>query len=301
MLFKFDRLRFRNIRYVRYIDDIKLLAKAEVPLKRALLTLDLISKNLGLVPQAQKINLGKIERVEDILKTILSEILEKVEGKAAGSQKTLYKMFCKSIQKEKQGYTITDTTTFKYSLKRMNPRRDVLKRIATMLNQRPDCSFVFAEYLKKFPASKEAADILLDTLHRDPTYDAVAANYIEAMDVCEPEIRQSAYRRVIHTAKRRSIEKSILLRIAILTFRGRRSGPKDALRLLQAEKNPIVKNIVMHRLYGDDDDTPYKINDCLGLLQKGVTSDNDDFARCCAFNLIYHASSIGELWEAPPM
>src|SRR5262249_47276873 len=155
----------------------------EIPLRRGLLKLDLMSKELGLVPQAQKVNLGKVERVEEITKTIPSAILAEVEEDPSGSQRTVYKMLCRSLKREKGRLEIEDATKFKYALLRLNPRRDVLRRIAPLLVDRPDCSYVFAAYLKKFPACREAADILLETLRRDPTYDAAAAHYIEAMDV----------------------------------------------------------------------------------------------------------------------
>ncbi len=300
ILFNFDRLRFRDVKYSRYIDDIRLMAKSEVPLRRALLTLDLTCKEFGLVPQAQKITLGKVDRIEDITKNIPSQLVADFAKGKKGTQKALFKMFCASMTKEHDRYEIKDVTKFKFALHRLNPRRDVLERLRGLLNSRPDCSLTFAEYLKKFPANKEAADILLNSLKHDPTYDAVAAHFIEAMDICEPELDHSPYRRVIHTAERRSIEKSILLKIAILTFRGRRCGPKDAARMIQAETNTIVKNITMHRLFGEEADNPYKVSDCVELFKAGVICADGDLARCCAFNLIYHSASISVPWDIPP-
>lgn len=299
VLFRFDAMKFMDVVYVRYIDDIKLMAKEETPLRRALLHLDLMSKSLGLVPQAQKINLGKVNTVEDITKTIPSAVLSQVRG-GSKPQQTLYRLFCGSIKKEKGRDEIIDVTAFKFSILRLNPRRDVLKRIAPLLIRRPDCSYWFAAYLKKFPASPEAANILLETLRRDPTYDAAAAHYIEAMDECEPRRLYTAYRRIVSTAKKRSIEKSILVRLAVLTFKARRAGPKHAAYMINDEPNYMVKNIVLHRLFGEDDDTPYKVADCVGLLELGVSSPDEDFARCCALRLIYHAADVGGSWEPPP-
>jgi hypothetical protein len=300
ILLNFDKLRFRNVKYLRYIDDIKLMAKDEVPLRRALLTLDLTCKEYGLVPQAQKINLGKVENIEDITKNVPSMLVAEFEKNKKGTQKQLFKMFCASLVKEKSGHAIRDVTKFRFALNRLNPRRDVLERLKGMMNSRPDCSLAFANYLKKFPNDQEAADIILNSIKHDPTYDAVAANFIEAMDVCEPENNHIAYRRVIQTAEKRSIEKSILLRIAILTFRGRRIGPKDAARLIQAEPNPIVKNIVMHRLFGEEASNPYKVSDCFDLFKAGIISGDGDLARCCAFNLIYHSTLMEMEWSIPP-
>ena len=66
---------------------------------------------------------------------------------------------------------------------------------------RPDLSWFFAHYFKKFPSDHEVADILLSALRSDPTYDASAANYIDAVDVCEPATGTKEYRRVIHRSR----------------------------------------------------------------------------------------------------
>jgi Reverse transcriptase (RNA-dependent DNA polymerase) len=58
-LFDFDKLSFPQSKYFRYVDDIKLMSKDEAPIRRALVRLDLASKRLGLVPQAQKIECRK--------------------------------------------------------------------------------------------------------------------------------------------------------------------------------------------------------------------------------------------------
>jgi hypothetical protein len=287
-LFHFDAKTFKQVKYLRYVDDIKLMAKDEAPLRRALLRLDLASKELGLVPQAQKIRLRKVASLQEIQKTIPSVVASAtaMNPTSPQSQKELITMFRRSLRKRGKEWLIDDITKFRFSLLRLNPRRDVLQRIPSMLLKRPDCSWVFAAYLQKFPEDKAAADILLNALRQDPIYDATAANYIEAMDVCEPAIRNPLYQRVIQTANRRSEEKSILLTIASLTFRGRRLGPKDAAKLIGRQKDPVVKGLLLHRLFGNDPGAPYKLTDCAALLEKEVDGDDADLARFCASLLL---------------
>lgn len=299
VLFRFDAIKFRNVRYLRYVDDIKLMSKQEVLLRRALLKLDLMSKELGLVPQAQKISIGKVEHVEQLTKIIPSQVVAEIERAGKGSQKLVYAMFTKSLSRKNRVDKIVDDTKFAYSLMRLDPRRSVMLRIAPLLLKRPDLSFVFSAYLKRFPANKEAAEILLATLKSDPAYDNAAAHYIDAMDVCEPEFPKTRYRRVVASASRRSEEKSILLRIATLSFRGRRVGPRDAVRLLQDEPSPLVKNIVLHRLFGDDDGQPYKLADCIALLEESVKGVDEDLARCSAMALLSHSLQCELLWQSP--
>jgi hypothetical protein len=287
-LFYFDALKFKRSHYFRYVDDIKLMAKDEVAVRRALLKLDIASKELGLVPQAQKIELRQVNSLSELVKSVPSNVASISTTKLVNQkyQKRLTRIFRASIHKSKQQWMITDPTKFKFSLVRMNPRRDILKRIAPMLVKRPDLSGIFAAYLRKFPADKMAADVLLNALRMDPTYDASAANYINAMDVCEPPSGHLPYRRAVQTVEQRSEEKSLHLKIASATFRGKRKGPSDALRLIEKQENPIARGILLHRLFGDGPDAPYKISNCLPLLQKEISGEDEDLARFSASLLL---------------
>jgi hypothetical protein len=87
-----------------------------------------------------------------------------------------------------------------------------------------------------------------------------------------------------------------ILRTAILAVRARRSGPKDAIRLIGKEKDPRVRNIVLHRLFGPDPGAPYKLADCVNLLELEVGGEGGELALYCALNLIYHFIAEGRLW-----
>jgi hypothetical protein len=287
-LFRFDKLNLPGVVYARYVDDIKLMATHEIPVRRALLRLDIASKQVGLVPQAQKIECRKIADVDELRKNVPSSVVSvSAKGRVSrASQKRLERIFRQSIAKQRGNWVVIDATKFKFALFRLKPRRPILRRIAQILPHRPDLSWVFASYVMKFPCDVEAADILLSALRKDPTYDMSAARYIEAMDVCEPSTKYSAYRRVIQTAERRSEEKSLVLAIAAATFRGRRSGPKDALALISKQKDPITRSILLHRLFGHDPRAPFKLPDAQTFIESETKSADPDLARYCASRLI---------------
>lgn len=298
-LLHFDQLRFKNIHYFRYVDDIKLLASDEIPLRRALMRLDLCSKDLGLVPQAQKIECRRVTSLRDLLKSVPSALASVTPGRLAKkkSQKQLLDLFRKSLRRNGKILDIDDTTGFKFALNRLRPRKDVLRRIARLLVHRPDCSWVMAQYLRKFPADERAADILLEALRRDPTYDAAAANYINAMDVCEPQSGYTKYRRVIQTANRRSEERSIQLRIAILTFRGKRMSALKAVDLIKKETDARVKSIVIHRIFGDHPDAPFNIKPCLGFLEGATSSLDPELARYAVSQILFAWPPSAKRWK----
>ena len=169
-----------------------------------------------------------------------------------------------------------------------------------MLIRRPDLSWVISEYFKKFPKNKEAADALLDAIRIDPTYDASASRYIEALDVCEPRRGKRRYQGAIRTAAKRSVERSIVLRIASLTFRGRRSSTGDAVRLLSKEKDPLVRGIVLHRLF-DAPDAPFNVAECRDLLRREVAGKDPDLARyACGLLLSRWPPADPDGWKPEP-
>ena len=290
-LFRFDQMKFKDVVYLRYVDDIKLMAKDEIPVRRALLRLDIGSKHVGLVPQAQKIEHRKVTSLDELRKNVPSNVLSvgTRDQVSASSHKRLEKIFRASVAKENGVWVIKDSTKSKFALFRMNPSRPILRRVGQILPHRPDLSWVFASYLMKFPNEKEAADILLAALRCDPTYDASAAHYIDAMDVCEPSMGATPYRRVIQTAEKRSEEKSILLSIAAATFRGRRVGPKDALKLIGKQKHPLARSVLLHRLFGDAVRAPFKLKDGQPFIEEQTKSGDADLAR-------YAASRLVDLW-----
>ena len=74
LLRTFDLAGYRDVVYLRYVDDIKLLGKELAPVRRGLLRLDLQAKKLGLVPQAQKIEVRRIIDINSELKSVPSSV-----------------------------------------------------------------------------------------------------------------------------------------------------------------------------------------------------------------------------------
>lgn len=62
-----------GVRYFRYVDDIKLLSESQADLRRALVRLDLLSKELGLVPNSVKSGVRHISAEDDVIRAISRE------------------------------------------------------------------------------------------------------------------------------------------------------------------------------------------------------------------------------------
>jgi len=87
----FDEKREKTarIKYLRYVDDIKLFAKNEAELRRSLVRLDLLSKDIGLFPQSSKISIHKVKDIEDELKSISNPTEPSIKDKPVDQDKLI--------------------------------------------------------------------------------------------------------------------------------------------------------------------------------------------------------------------
>jgi hypothetical protein len=66
-----------NLVYLRYVDDIRLFATKEIELRRMLIRLDRLSKDIGLFPQAAKIDIHRVTNIDKELKSISKPTVSK--------------------------------------------------------------------------------------------------------------------------------------------------------------------------------------------------------------------------------
>ena len=69
-----------NLVYLRYVDDIRLFATKEIELRRMLIRLDRLSKDIGLFPQAAKIDIHRVTTIDKELKSISNPTEATVKG-----------------------------------------------------------------------------------------------------------------------------------------------------------------------------------------------------------------------------
>jgi len=108
----------KNVRYLRYVDDIRLFGKSEKELRRMLGKLDLLSKDVGLFPQTSKIDIHIVNNIEEELKTI-SPAWHAIwdEDDRSVDQKHLRSHLIKVTPR----FRVTDPTQFKFLLGRARP------------------------------------------------------------------------------------------------------------------------------------------------------------------------------------
>lgn len=143
----FDSLSVRGVefRYFRYVDDIRLFARTERALRRLLVQLDLLSKDIGLFPQSGKIHIHRVSDIEEELKSV-SNPPEGVVKQKKVDQEALLRRFRELTPR----YKISDPTRLKYILAHAEPSAALTARLWRVLKNHPDIYRSACNYLRRY-------------------------------------------------------------------------------------------------------------------------------------------------------
>lgn len=132
--------------YLRYVDDIKILAKTEEELRRKLIELDIASKEIGLFPQTSKINIRKLIDPEDEIKSISRP--PEPALRYGVNQKKLIKRILELCRNGK--ISPKKATRFKYLLAHAVPSHKLNARMMKVLLKHPEITNSICLYFKKY-------------------------------------------------------------------------------------------------------------------------------------------------------
>ena len=185
VLSHFDGLTLPNIdfKYFRYVDDIRLFARNEHDLRRLLVKLDILSKDIGLFPQSGKISIHRVTNIEDELKSA-SNPPEASIARHFTDQKRL----SVRIAKLTPGFRIIDTTRFKYLLAHAHPSHQLTRRLWRILEYRPELYRSVCNYLRRYKKLPRVPAVkVVEVIKKNDLYQSVRAEFISAADGRLPE------------------------------------------------------------------------------------------------------------------
>lgn len=170
-----------DVKYFRYVDDIRLFAKSEDHLRHALVSLDRLSKDVGLFPQSAKIDIHRVKDIRDELKSVSSPVEAVLTG-SVPDQPGIRRRLAELAPRE-GGYRVTDPTRFKFLLAKAEPSLRVLDRLWRVFEHAPHYYPQVAAYVQKFRALPDKhADRLLSHIKTQDLYPAIRASLITAAD-----------------------------------------------------------------------------------------------------------------------
>lgn len=172
-----DRRKFEGrVRYFRYVDDIRLFAKSQRELRRLLVRLDLLSKDIGLFPQASKISIHEVKDIEAELKTISHPTESSIRGRIVNQERLR-----KRIVSLTPRFRVSDPTRFKYLLAHARPNAKLTARLWRIFENQPDFYAQVARYLERYRRlPSRTAERLIKEIERQELYPAVRAALLTA-------------------------------------------------------------------------------------------------------------------------
>jgi hypothetical protein len=167
--------RGKKTSYLRYVDDIKILAKTESELRRKLIALDIASKEVGLFPQTSKIQIRSIGDPNDEIKSISRPPEPSVYPSlnAAALTKRL-------LELTRQGrVSPTNSSRFSYLLGHALPNQRLSVRLLIVLRHHPELSNPIGRYLARYRVMPHSLAVqILDALKEPELYQATSGDIL---------------------------------------------------------------------------------------------------------------------------
>ncbi len=276
----------RPSRYLRYVDDIKLFAKSEAPLRQQLINLDLATKEIGLFPQSSKINIRYVSDARSEIKSVSvppepalnpSPRQDRVQDRILEIART-----AKSLSDNK--------TRFKYLLGRAKPSHRINHRLMQILERQPALSASVTTYIQRYVRIPRCfAEAICAFLEGKEIYHVVHAELLLATidnmpakfrrrcaDYCRKRIGRAETRKLGEPqASFKSGLWAWLIRENIATF-------AEIESLIRNERDAwVVKDVIKH-LNGNFFGSPSYER----LLNTAITLDNADANRVAAVRIV---------------
>jgi retron-type reverse transcriptase len=181
VLHHFDKHRRRKgVRYLRYVDDIRLYANTEKEVRAAVYDLDLLSKEIGLFPQTSKIEIHEVEDIEAELKSVSRPDDDDFDwAKVAEDQDRLHDLLAELSPHSR----VVDATRFKFVLSKAAPRAATNGRLWRVLGNHPDLYGNILSYFRRYRRlPKKDAARLIEELGAEEIHAVKIADLIRTAD-----------------------------------------------------------------------------------------------------------------------
>jgi len=156
-----------NVKYLRYVDDIKLFSKTESSLRKRLISLDIAAKEVGLFPQSSKVNIRKVKNYIEEIKSVSNPPEPSVSPMI--KRDALIRRLSGMIRRGE--VSPENLTKFKYLLAHCEPTSRLNSRLISLLYKQPFLSNQIATYFSKYKkVPTKAADELLEFITGEEVY-----------------------------------------------------------------------------------------------------------------------------------
>ncbi len=267
-----------KLKYLRYVDDIRLFATSEKDLRKMLIKLDMLSKDVGLFPQSSKITIHEVKDIDEELKSVSSPPEPAITPILVNQVKLRKRLIALSPR-----FEITNDTRFKYLLGRAEPHHTINARLLRICQTRPDLVGNITSYLQGYTKlPKTVGAWLIKQIAADQLYPAVLSRLIR---LAEGRLNQTQSKRADLLVRRiwsPSLRPDVLSAVGSWVLSNGSLSPRQAEYALRKRKNWWPQCNLIDAL----DTDPYGKTKVTEILNAGIRDHSTDVALAAAAKLL---------------
>jgi hypothetical protein len=269
----------KRVRYLRYVDDIRLFAATPRELRQMIVNLDLLSKDVGLFPQSSKIEIHEVTDIEAELKSV-SRPPEPAIKRQNVDQSKLQKRLVELSPR----FQVSNDTRFKYLLAHAAPSSKLNGRLWKILEQRPDLyDSVFRYFRRYMTLPKSVGQEVIRQIEGKPLYDAMTRGLISTAEGRLPEtLRASANDAIKALWKPRGISSSLIAHVGAWLLREGLFTKKQVDGLFSRDCGWWAQCRLLELL----DSWQVSPAQTSAILHVGIQSESNEVAVCAATQFI---------------
>lgn len=170
----------KTVRYLRYVDDIRLYSRSFSDLRRMVTWLDYLSKEVGLFPQASKLEIREVTDIDDELKSVSQPYEDLYDEDCGNFDQRLLRRRLKELSPRNR---VTESTEFKFLLGRAIPSSEINDRLWKVLENHPELYVSVLRYFQRYDRlPKKSGERLIAALRTKPRFSAVVAELLRTSE-----------------------------------------------------------------------------------------------------------------------
>jgi len=159
--------------YLRYVDDIRILGKSELEVRKALVELDVLCRERGLIPSSEKTTIFHIKDEAQLVENIPPILLyQEITGPKEMLPEQAERSIREALFQEGENVEIIDKSKFRYVLFRSGASDEILKIVIRLWPHNPHQIDAFASFLENYDRVDEIVDLCNQDIVSSP-YDFI--------------------------------------------------------------------------------------------------------------------------------
>jgi hypothetical protein len=244
-----------GIPYIRYVDDIRVLAKTEDAVRRAAVFLELECRRWSLIPQGSKFRVSYAKDVTEALGTLpsIAESAAQDPDESVMDENSAIKIFGDAIGG--RPLRVIDKSRLRFVLYRSGPSRPILKKTLKLLPTHPEHIDAFAAFLQNFSKSRLIVRNVTSMLRKGVVHDYVQGElWVIIASQARPDDLRTLLPVAIAQSKRDKLSFSMQRALCVFLLSCRKAGVYSSFHALKRvrSKSPYIQSLLVPYLMDED-------------------------------------------------